>query len=452
MADEHVYSVRGSKATPAEPITLADAGLRERDDLQEWVLARPEILGEGVKIISFEFDRWESSRGERQLNRLDVLGLDTNGRLVLAELKRDRAADTVHMQAISYAALVSRFEPEDVLGNYLQHRRRTEPQLTEDEANEELLDHAGELDLETLRQPRIVLVAGSFSPVTTATVVWLVSSGINITLQRVQAYRTAGGELVVTVSQLFPIREVEDFLVAPMRAEARAVRERVSGRRERPTVLRLIDMSALADGTPLTLVPTNDLSADLRTQVLGWITEDPTRGQATWVNDAAKPLIWTHDGQAYRPTTIVKTIISEATGVERQVAGPSWWQTEDGRTLPEVAGFTDAAAFDWSVLHALLEQVPTGRWASYGDIAKVIGTAAQPLGRHIATCHTCANPHRVLDSKGTSSDQFAWTDPKRTDTQQDALEAEGVVFADGRASSAHRMSEANLRALIADLE
>jgi hypothetical protein len=72
---ERVFTVTGSAATPAQPITLAEAGLRERSDLQEWVLAHPEILGEGVLVVTFEFDRWQGSGGARERDRLDVLGL-----------------------------------------------------------------------------------------------------------------------------------------------------------------------------------------------------------------------------------------------------------------------------------------------------------------------------------------------------------------------------------------
>ncbi|MCA9572692.1 MAG: hypothetical protein KC656_32860, partial [Myxococcales bacterium] len=68
MSGERVYSVDGAAATPAVPISLAEAGLRERDDLQEWVVAHPEILGENVMILTFEFDRWQTSSGARQLD------------------------------------------------------------------------------------------------------------------------------------------------------------------------------------------------------------------------------------------------------------------------------------------------------------------------------------------------------------------------------------------------
>jgi RecB family endonuclease NucS len=42
---------------------------------------------------------------------LDVLGLDRDGRLVVVELKRDQAPDTVDMQALKYGSLVKQRFP-----------------------------------------------------------------------------------------------------------------------------------------------------------------------------------------------------------------------------------------------------------------------------------------------------------------------------------------------------
>jgi hypothetical protein len=60
--------------------------------------------------------------GQPTYDRLDVLALDRSGRLVVAELKRDRAPDTVSMQALNYAAMVSRFSLD-----ILTDSRRLEP-------------------------------------------------------------------------------------------------------------------------------------------------------------------------------------------------------------------------------------------------------------------------------------------------------------------------------------
>lgn len=106
---ELVFSIGSGGASPAVPISFADAGLRERDELQQWIIDHPEILGDELKVVSFEFDRWETYGGTPARDRLDVLALDRAGRLVVAELKRDRASDTTTMQALNYAAMVSRF-------------------------------------------------------------------------------------------------------------------------------------------------------------------------------------------------------------------------------------------------------------------------------------------------------------------------------------------------------
>ena len=219
---ERVFTVTGSAATPAQPITLAEAGLRERSDLQEWVLAHPEILGAGVLVVTFEFDRWQGSGGARERDRLDVLGLGADGRLIVAELKRDRAPDTVEMQAIKYAAMASRFTEDTLVEQHARFLARDGAMVDQDAARQGLIDHAGDLDPELLRRPRIVLVAGSFPPVVTAAVVWLQEMGVDLTLQRVQAYRVFDEKTVVTVSQLFPVPDVEEFTVSPQRQQLQA--------------------------------------------------------------------------------------------------------------------------------------------------------------------------------------------------------------------------------------
>jgi len=56
--------------------------------------------------------------------------------------------------------------------------------------------------------------------VVTSTVVWLTDLGLDITLQRVQAYRVFENGTIITVSQLFPVADVEDFTPSPQRAQS----------------------------------------------------------------------------------------------------------------------------------------------------------------------------------------------------------------------------------------
>jgi alkylated DNA nucleotide flippase Atl1 len=96
--------------------------------------------------------------------------------------------------------------------------------------------------------------------------------------------------------------------------------------------------------------------------------------------------------------------------------------------------------FDWSGLHSILEALPEGSWTTYGDLADAVGTAPQPLGRHIVECAQCANAHRVLTHDGRVAEQFRWPDPSDTRDPQTMLQNEGVAFSGPNADPDKRLS------------
>jgi hypothetical protein len=153
------------------------------------------------------------------------LGLGVDGRLVLAELKRGRAPDTVDLQAIKYAAMASRFDEETLvkLHSEFLDRRETGSRLTETEIAEKLNNHVTTgLSPEDLLSPRIVILAEDYSPTVTSSVVWLNEQGVDITLKQYKAYSTSSGETILTVSQYYPTSEVADFEVTPRLRRTRA--------------------------------------------------------------------------------------------------------------------------------------------------------------------------------------------------------------------------------------
>jgi hypothetical protein len=219
----------------AERISLAEAGLREREHLQEWLLANPDIISADMLVVSSEFDRWlpsaSSSSGRSVRDRLDILGLDTSGRLVVAELKRDRAADTVEMQAVKYAAMVAQFTVPLLAQAHAAHLLSRGDEVSVDEARQRLEDHAdGPLDLKVLRRPRIVLIAGEFLDTTTTSAVWLTQMGVDVDLVKYQAYRTPAG-LVVATSRIWPLEEAENLVVRPESGTRRRKRSGSGGGR-----------------------------------------------------------------------------------------------------------------------------------------------------------------------------------------------------------------------------
>jgi Domain of unknown function (DUF5655) len=335
MTGEMVFTVKGAVATVAEPISLADAGLLERQHLQEWVLTNPKVIGEDVKLVTFEFGRWSAASGAVSRDRLDVLGLDRDGRLVVVELKRDQAPDTVDMQALKYAALVSRFTIDDlakVHAKYLSERQREV--VSPEQAVADLEDWAT-LAEESLRLPRIVLMATEFPMTATATIVFLHQQlGLDVRLLRFQAYRTTS-EVLVTVSQLYPPPDVEEFVLSPEVNEQRMVRtERQRRQRETSTVSRLLEAGALEPGDRLEF---RAPSPDLHSLLEPWLEAVPARRYAAWQDDATTPLIWEADGAGYSPTGLAARILEEGADRTGAIQGPLFWIADDGRSLVEVA-------------------------------------------------------------------------------------------------------------------
>jgi alkylated DNA nucleotide flippase Atl1 len=443
----HIFTVNGPNATPATPTTLAAAGLKERADLQEWVIKHPEVLGDDILIVTCEYDQWESNTGSTAKERLDVLGLDTAGRLVVVELKRDADA-RIHQQAITYAAMVSGFD-EDALAhvhaNFLTLRGTP---TTAAAALDRLREHVGgELDQETLSVPRIVLLAASHPPQVVTTVVWLTKFGIDIELRRVQAY-TTGGQVHVAFDQVYPVPGVDSLLLAPARKQAAVAVQKAQERERAANAVRtIIEEGLIEDGSPLTLTTTTEVLPDIRAAVLAWVEADPTRGQAEWVNDKKNPLRWAHDGQVWQPTTLIRHILKEAADLDRTVRGTAWWVTEDGLNLAEVAGIASGTqGRDWTDLHDLIRLIGPGEWASYGDLGEVLELPARPIGTHIGKCGSCPDgAWRVLTYEGQPSDSFHWSDPTDARSVKEVLQSEGLTFdGAGRADPARRLSSSVL--------
>lgn len=145
-------------------------------------------------------------------------GWSTRGR----RLKRGHALDTVDMQALKYAAMASRFDPERLAGAHASFLKPGGEVISNSEAMERLNDHAQfTIDAETLRTPRVVLLASPFPHTVTSTADWLSEMGIDISLVQFQAYKVSD-RILVSVSTVYPVKDVEEFTVAPTRSARRS--------------------------------------------------------------------------------------------------------------------------------------------------------------------------------------------------------------------------------------
>ncbi|MGW9068088.1 DNA-binding protein [Streptomyces yangpuensis] len=462
---DHLFTVDGGSATPVSPTTLAAEGLLERQHLQEWVIAHPQVLGESVLVITSEFDRWADTDGVPARDRLDVLGLDATGRLVVVELKRGTADRDVHLQAITYAALVSRFDIDTLAQAHRDFLKGRGESVELDECRQRLLNHVdGDWSPELLQRPRQVIIAAGFPKQVTHTVVWLSEMNLDIDLIEVGLWKVKG-QLVAGFTKVYPTPEVEEFTLAPARIEAKAAAQKLEERsRARNAVHVLVDAGLLPDGARLRLVPRDGAPKSVREDIRTWADEDGRRASVTWSNDPAAPLTWDADGESYTPTGLANHVFTSVTGRKADgIQGTTWWDVDTdhvpdtvdpgewaalkGTDLARLARQHSGTSKDWSGLHTLLEAVPSGRWTTYGDVATVIGSHAVPVGNHLATCGKCPNAWRVLTATGVVSDGFRWPDPARADTPADVLRAEGIRFEADAAGREARLSVDELRGL-----
>ncbi|MFI6609374.1 DNA-binding protein [Streptomyces sp. NPDC050507] len=302
------------------------------------MIAHPQVLGESVLVVTAEYDRWADTDGVPARDRLDVLGLDATGRLVVVELKRGTADRDVHLQAITYAALVSRFD----LGTLAQAHRdflsRRGQDLDIDACTQRLLDHVdGEWSPELLQRPRQVIIAADFPKQVTHSVVWLSEMSLDIDLIQVGLWKVEG-HLVAGFTKVYPTPEVEEFTLAPARVEGEAAAKKLQERsRSRNAVHVLVDAGLLPDGTRLLMRPRHGVTDAIRNDIRSWVAEDTRRATATWANNTAKPLVWDADGTSYSPTGLANHIFTGVTGRTADgIQGTTWWDVDTAHVPADV--------------------------------------------------------------------------------------------------------------------
>jgi hypothetical protein len=212
--------------------------LKERFDIQEWILACPQILGEDLLVVTAEFDQFD-----RTSERLDVLAVDRRGKLVVIELKRTAVGSKADLQALRYAAYCSTLGIEDLAELFAAHlKRRNSQDLSSADAQAAIKEFLENPDFEEFDdQPRIILAAEEFPAEITATLIWLRTFDLDISAVRLRPYRV-GTQLLVDCSVLIPLPEAKDFIIRRERKDVRKQRDaRGRGEAYLPWFQSLID-------------------------------------------------------------------------------------------------------------------------------------------------------------------------------------------------------------------
>jgi len=201
--------------------TFTTEKVLERADLQRLLRARIDAIADDVLIVAEEFGAFADAK-----RRVDLLGIDREGRLVVFELKRTLDGGNLELQALRYAAMVSTMTFDDLVGHYENYLATVEPEVA-DEAQGRLANWLDDGDSTVIsRHVRIVLVSAGFDREITTTVLWLTDLyGLDIRCVRLTPYRV-GDRLLLDVQQVIPLPEASELTIQLQRkaTQERAVR------------------------------------------------------------------------------------------------------------------------------------------------------------------------------------------------------------------------------------
>ena len=151
----------------------------------------------------------EFSGFDRTNERLDLLAVDPDGKLVIIELKRDDSGTDAYWQAIKYASYFQRTSAEeivDILASY--------DGSSNEEAEAKLHRHLNEDDLNSLNNDqRIILASHRFAREVTSAALWLNGKTHNlITCVQLTPYQD-GESMYVHANTIIPVPGAEDYMV-----------------------------------------------------------------------------------------------------------------------------------------------------------------------------------------------------------------------------------------------
>jgi len=210
-----LFDKSNRRIEPCRQTNLKDHKLLERQDLEKWVEMCPDILGEEVLFITAEYDRFDKTN-----ERLDLLALDKDGKIVVVELKRDDSGKNVDLQALKYAAYCSIIRLQDLVEIHQAYLKQKGQPVSSEDAEKIILGFIENEEFEEIdEKPRIILVSSGFRQEVTASVLWLRKFGIDIKCVKLSPYQLEDGNIALDSSTLIPLPEAEEFIIRTEKKE-----------------------------------------------------------------------------------------------------------------------------------------------------------------------------------------------------------------------------------------
>lgn len=215
-----LYEVTSDNLTKITQTTFDQAGLRERTDLQRLLRKQIDVILPDTLIIAEEFGEWEESK-----RRIDLLGLDDKANLIVIELKRTEDGGHMELQAIRYAAMVSKMTFERAVEIYSEYLAKDGSNTDARTAILEFLDWQEPNEDSFAQDVRIVLVSADFSKEITTAILWLNEHDLDIRCIRLTPYQDEG-RVLIDVQPIIPLPEAAEYQIQIRKKEQKERHER----------------------------------------------------------------------------------------------------------------------------------------------------------------------------------------------------------------------------------
>jgi len=203
------YNKRNKQLLPLEETDFSSHKIMERQNIEKWVEEYPDILGEELLIITTEYDKFDRTK-----ERLDLLALDKDGKLVIVELKRDDSGKYVELQAIKYAAYCSNLTMDEIVALRTEYLSKNGEKISNDRIKKQTIDFIENDEFEKIDdKPRIILVSKEFRPEVTASVLWLQKSDIDISCIKLTPYNIDDENIGLVSTKIIPLPDVEEYQI-----------------------------------------------------------------------------------------------------------------------------------------------------------------------------------------------------------------------------------------------
>lgn len=216
-----MYALNGKTPTKLETINFSDLNWKE-SDIEDLLRQNVDMLCDDEDSMLIVGQQVQDVNHKRS----DLTAIDTDGNIVLIEIKRDvqdilSRREPLEFQAIRYAASCATIKTSDelvqnIFAPYVEKHRSEfgEEALTSSELAKRILaDFMKQNNITAFNsKQRIILISSGFDSQTLSAMAWLNSNHVDISCFQLCPFRY-GNDILVDLKRILPLTEYGDYYV-----------------------------------------------------------------------------------------------------------------------------------------------------------------------------------------------------------------------------------------------